>query len=206
MTTFYLIRHGEKAVDPKLLPGRAPGVKLSAIGAAQALRVAECFHDIPLQRIFSSPTERCRETAAPLARAKGLHVEVTPALDEMDLGEWTGKTIDELSSLTRFRLFQLFRSATRVPHGETLHEVQCRVVSAMFAWRETWPDSHIALVTHADPIRAAVAYFAGAPLDFWSRFEIAPASISEIALNSDNVKILRLNDTCDAETHQTAEP
>ena len=52
-----------------------------------------------------------------------------------------------------------------------------------------------AVVSHADVIKAAIAYFLGMPLDFLWRFEIDPASVSVIAFEGDTPRVLRLNDS-----------
>ncbi|HWH67867.1 MAG TPA: histidine phosphatase family protein, partial [Candidatus Sulfotelmatobacter sp.] len=96
MTIFYLIRHGENDWVGKAIAGRSPGVHLNAAGRQQAEQLAKQLAAHPIQQLFSSPLERARETAEPLARRLGLEVQIAPALTEMDFGQWTGKTLAEL--------------------------------------------------------------------------------------------------------------
>jgi probable phosphoglycerate mutase len=194
VTTFYLIRHAEKACDPDLLTGRAVGVALSEEGRRQAERIARRFAGVRLSRVLSSPLQRAQETAEPIARAAGLPVEISAALDEMNFGEWTGRRCAELAGNARWAQFNRFRSGTRIPGGETMLEVQARLVGEMLRLRDAVDGGAVALVSHGDPIRAAVVYFAGAILDAWERFEISPASVTTIVLGAEGVRITGLND------------
>src|SRR5262249_1456819 len=97
-TTFYLIRHGSNDFFAHTLVGRKPGVQLNEKGRGEAERLAAKLAGEKLQRIFSSPLERCLETAAPLAQRTGLKVETADALLEVDFGEWTGRTFVDLDA------------------------------------------------------------------------------------------------------------
>lgn len=196
MTTFYLIRHGEKACDPDLLTGRATGVALSEEGRRQAARLATRLAPAGLRCVLSSPLERAQETAEPIAQATGLPVEISAALDEMNFGEWTGRRCAELEGDRTWERFNRFRSGTRIPGGETMVEVQARFVGEMLRWRDAVGVGAVAMVSHGDPIRAALIYFAGGMLDAWERFEISPASITTIVLGKDGVRIAGVNDEC----------
>src|SRR5436190_15506787 len=80
MTRLYLIRHGENDfVLRGAIAGRQPGIHLNDTGHAQAERLAHELHREGIERIYSSPLERCRETAEPLARRIGVKIE--PAED-----------------------------------------------------------------------------------------------------------------------------
>src|SRR4051812_40591985 len=121
MTTFYLIRHAERIENQQLLVGRSPGISLTERGRRQAERLARHLANEPIRRIYSSPMERARETAAPLARVKGIEVDVCAAIHEIDAGEWTGKTFPELDATSpAWNQFNRFRSAIPIPGGESM--------------------------------------------------------------------------------------
>jgi probable phosphoglycerate mutase len=189
---FHLVRHGEKAVPTEILSGRQPGVHLSARGRAQAEWVAAQLNHAGVDRVVSSPRERARETAEPLARHLGLPIEESSAVDEMEIGAWTGKDPAELAGDPEFARFNRVRSLTRVPGGETMLEVQARFVGALLRWREE-PRSVVALFSHAEPIRAALLYFSGASLDHWWRWEIALGSITTLELTAESCRVLQVN-------------
>ena len=194
MTTVYLIRHAERDTVPDLLPGRAPGVHLSDEGRMQANRLAERMKHDPVHQIFSSPLERAVESAAPLARDRQLAVQLAPALNEIDFGAWTNRRVGELLGDHDWRHFNQFRSGSHLPGGERALDVQHRMVGELLRWREIYPEQAIACFSHAEPIRLALMYFLGMPVDFFDRIEIAPASISVLTLAEWGARILRLND------------
>lgn len=196
MTTFYLIRHAERAGDQETLVGRKAGFPLSAHGRDQAARLGRHLGQEPIAHVFSSPVERARETAEAVARALGLIVGILPGLHEIDAGTWSGKTFRELDAGdARWRRFNRLRSLTRIPGGEAMVDVQARFVGEMLRLHEQFPDEGIALVSHADPIKIALAAFLGAPLDFYDRLEIGLASFSVVSLDDGGPKVLRLNAT-----------
>jgi len=197
MTTLLLVRHA--LCDPvgTAITGRAAGVMLNAAGQEQAARLGVRLRALPIDAVYSSPLERARQTAAPLAAAHGVGVEVLDGVGEIDFGEWTGRTFVELDGGAAWRRFNSFRSGTRVPGGELIAEVQARAVAALDTLRERHPDAMVAVVSHGDVIRAALAYYLGTPLDLMQRLEIDPASVSTVVLDADGVRVVRLNDTGD---------
>ena len=205
MTTFYLIRHGEKDSDEALMVGRLPGVHLTAKGRRQAQAVARHLRGVHLDRIFSSPMERALETAGPLARAKRRKIEASPAFHEIDLGQWTGKTVRQLASVRSWRNFRRFPGGTAIPGGETLAEAQARVVSEMIRLREKYPAAAIAIATHEDPIRLAVCCFIGAPIEVYEHLTIRLGSLTVLCVDDQRVILDRM-DELPAETPRRLGP
>jgi probable phosphoglycerate mutase len=195
VTTFYLIRHGERLGDQTLLNGRLPGYSLTPAGRTAAERLAQHLAREPVQYLMSSPMERARETAEPLARVRGLQVEVSEAINEIDAGTWAGKTFPVLDvEDAAWRRYNHFRSGNPIPGGETAMAVQARFVGEMLRLRTRFPDAGVALVSHSDPIKLAIGFFLGVPVDFYNRIEIDLASVSVLTLDDWGARILRLND------------
>jgi probable phosphoglycerate mutase len=195
MTTFLLIRHAAHELLNRTLAGRMPGVHLSAAGQAQAVRLAERLAPLPITAVYSSPSDRARETAEPVARRLGLPVEIAAALDEHEFGAWTGRPFDELREQPGWRPFNTYRSGTRPPGGELHLEVQTRAVAWLTAQQATHPDAVLACISHGDVIKATLLYYLGASLDFVLRLDIGPASVSVLELREWGPKIHRMNDT-----------
>lgn len=194
MTTFYLIRHAERMGHARLLAGRMPGWSLTPSGRGHAERIARALAQEPVQHIFSSPLERARETAAPLARLRKTAVTTAAEIDEIDFGEWTGRTIDELAADPRWMQFNRVRSTAVAPGGESLAGVQQRFVGAMRAWAQVYPETGIALFSHADPIKTALAHHLGLPLDLFDRLEVGLGSISVVEADANGGRVIRLNE------------
>jgi broad specificity phosphatase PhoE len=193
MAIFYLIRHAANDYVGKALAGWMPGVHLNEEGREQARRLARTLANRGITGIWASPLERAQETAGPLAAETGLKVETCDALGEVRTGEWTNKTFAELEADPRWRAFNQFRCGSRVPGGELMVEVQARMVAEILRLQQEPPNSTLAIVSHADPIRAALVYFLGMPLDFYQRIEILPASFSIIKLEEWGPVVLGVN-------------
>lgn len=193
MTTFLLVRHGAHLLGGDLIAGRTPGVHLSPLGHEQASHMAGRVARLPIAAIYTSPADRTRETADHLARRLNLPVEILENLNELDFGEWTGRSIGELRSVERFGQWNGFRSGTRMPGGETMLEIQARLVGEMLRLREKHGESCIALVSHGDVIKAAVAWALGVPLDLLLRIEIGLASVTVVAVADHGPWVLCVN-------------
>ena len=180
--TFLLIRHGTNPQVGKGLTGWLPGVSLDENGRHQAECLARQLADLPIAAIYSSPLERTMETAAPLARRKGLEIIRDPAFGEINFGAWQGKDFTEIEPDPEWERFNTFRSVTRAPGGESMLETQARMVGRLFALSLEYSGETVAVFSHADAIKAAVSYLLGIPIDFHLRLEIRPASITTVVI------------------------
>jgi probable phosphoglycerate mutase len=124
--------------------------------------------------IYSSPLERAMETAEPLATVLGLEVIPRPGLIETDVGEWQGKTVKGLSRLKIWRKVLGAPSLMRFPGGESFSEAQYRICQEI-EWLRTQhdPKDLISCFSHADPLKLAIAYYLGMPLDMFQRLSIS---------------------------------
>jgi probable phosphoglycerate mutase len=189
-----LVRHGVTATTGKILPGRAAGLHLSDEGRLQAEATAKRIKPLPrLAAIYSSPLERARETAMPIARARKMPVRIDRGLLECDFGDWTGERLDRLSKRPEWDVVQRHPSAFRFPGGESFTELQARITGALARLVAQHPGRIVVAVSHADPIKAAVAHALGMPLDLFQRIVIGTASITAIAYGRTNATALTVN-------------
>jgi probable phosphomutase (TIGR03848 family) len=195
MPTILLIRHANNDYVKKgRLAGRLPGVHLSENGQKQAAEVAEKLAEIPIKAIYSSPLDRAMETAAPIADKHSLKIRARPGLTEVDIGDWQGKKIKGLSRLKIWKVVQGAPARMRFPGGETFFEAQYRICQELEALAVLHqPEDIIICVSHADPIKLAVAFYLGLPLDLFQRVIISPASISVLRLGENGNSLLTLN-------------
>lgn len=199
MTVVLLIRHGMTRVTGTRLTGWAPGFHLSAQGREEAERVAERLGALPIRAVYSSPLERCRETAEPLARRLRLAVRVRPAVGEVRFGDWTGRTLAQLRRTKLWRNVQLVPSNVRFPGGESFLEVQERSVREVLRIAEAHRDTVVAVVSHADVIKLLLAHFAGIHQDAFQRLVVDPCSVSVVAIHDGMPRVVKVNDTGDLE-------
>jgi probable phosphoglycerate mutase len=193
-TVVLLVRHGVTATTGKILPGRAAGLHLSDEGRLQAEGAAKRIKLLPrVAAIYSSPLERARETAIPIARARRMPVRIDRGLLECDFGEWTGEKLRRLSKRPEWDVVQRHPSAFRFPGGESFTELQTRITNALARLVAQHPGRVVVAVSHADPIKAAVAHALGMPLDLFQRIVIGTASITAIAYGRTNASALTVN-------------
>jgi len=193
MTRFLLIRHAATELLDRRIAGRMTGIHLSSVGRAQAERLARQLATRDIGTIYSSPQARARETAMALRDNIEARIRIADELDEIDYGDWTGRTFEELSGITEWRAFNAVRSCARIPNGEFMPDVQARAIGLMERLCKRHWGLTVTLVSHADVIRSALAHCLGMSLDFSLRLEISPASISTVAMDLYGPRVLCIN-------------
>lgn len=202
-----LIRHGQNDwVSKNRLAGWTPGVHLNDVGRRQAEQLAERLSALPLKAIYSSPLERCTETAEALALTHNLNIVVVDQVGEVRYGKWEGKKIKKLSKKKTWHAVQHFPGRFRFPEGESLFEVQQRAVAAVESLSRQHKDEMFAIVSHADVIKLVLAHYLGLHIDLFQRLAISTASVSILALpENGSVRVLRINDHGPIEAPSTPE-
>jgi probable phosphoglycerate mutase len=195
-TTVFLVRHGKTPTTGAVLPGRAKGLHLSEDGRLQAQQAADRLAALgpeTFAAVYASPMERTRQTASPIARALGRRVRVRAGLIEAEFGDWTGRKLSELSKLPEWTTVQRYPSGFRFPGGESFAEMQLRITGALHRIVADHPGQRVVAVSHADPIKAAVADALGTHLDQFQRIVVGPCSISVILFAHDGPRVLAVN-------------
>lgn len=197
-TLVLFVRHGRTPTTGDVLPGRARGLRLSEQGREQAEQVARRLATVrKVAAVYASPLERTRETAKPIARMLDLPVRVERGLLECDFGAWTGRQLKELRRLPEWRVVQRHPSGFRFPGGESFLEMQTRMVATVQRLVAAHPGEAIVAVSHADPIKAAVAHAVGAHLDLFQRVVISPCSVTAVWYGVSGPTVLTINSTGD---------
>jgi probable phosphoglycerate mutase len=195
-TLIIMVRHGKTPSTGKLLPGRAKGLHLSDTGKQEALVVAERLSKIKkVAAIYASPLERARETAAPIAKALKQKVIINKGLLECDFGDWTGEELAKLMKLPEWSNVQRAPSTFRFPKGESFTEMQTRMVSTLDDLRKKHNGGVVICVSHADPIKAAVAHAMGTHIDLFQRIVISTCSVTAVSYSSFGPVVLTVNST-----------
>ena len=190
-----LIRHAAHDHLGRSLSGRSPAIGLGAAGRDQAFRLAKRLANEGIDRIACSPLDRTRETAEAIAAACGIAaVEVVEPLIEIDMGAWTGREIDSLEGDPAWIAWNTRRATVRIPGGETMAEAGARIVGFLDGLAVEADRQTVAVVTHADMIRASVAHVLGLPLDNLLRFDVDPASVTRIVWGDWGARLTSLNE------------
>jgi probable phosphoglycerate mutase len=199
-----LIRHGETAHNAGRIALGRQDVPLNERGLAGANAIARAYgngaHDI--SAIYSSPLQRTRSTAAPLAEALGLDVQVEDGLIEMDIGELEELSFPEVRERYPAFIQQWMSDAcgdARMPGGETLAEVQERAWRAIESIRDRHADQTVAVVTHNFVILTTLCRILHIPLSGFRHVRQDTAAVSLLELTPDRNATIRLNDACHLE-------
>jgi broad specificity phosphatase PhoE len=194
MTTIHLVRHAVHPLVNRVLVGRTGGIQLGKEGREQAEALAQRLVGDEIGAVQSSPQQRALETAALIAAPLGLVVDIVPELDEVDFGQWAGCSFEQLNRDRRWAAWNSERGTARPPGGETMLELQKRILGHLDRLEAERPKEKLVLVSHAEVIRAALLHFLGIALDSFARVEIAPASISTLLLNGSGAQVIGCND------------
>jgi ribonuclease H / adenosylcobalamin/alpha-ribazole phosphatase len=195
MIRILLIRHAATDAMSKRLCGRTRGIPLSSEGRAQAAALAEGLRGRTLAAIYSSPLERAFETARIVGDSRGMVPRIEERINELDFGDWTGKSFAELEQHELWSVYNRVRSTTTPPGGEPPVEALARIRVFVDELRSHCDRAEIAVVTHSDMIRLLLTSFLGMPLDHLLRFEIAPASVTEVSIGTGYPILHSLNRT-----------
>jgi probable phosphoglycerate mutase len=192
--TILLIRHASHIEFGRILSGRRRDVSLSREGLEQAEIVGDLLGVEPLTAVYSSPRERAYYTARDIAEPHSLKVDIADGFDELDFGEWSGVSFDNLEGDPLWCAWNETRSSARPPGGESMAEAVARAVTALAAIARQHPEESVAIVTHCDIIRGVIAHYLGLPLDNLLRFDIDPASVSRLAIGDWGARIISVNE------------
>jgi len=188
-TTIILVRHSHHDLLGRVLVGREPNVSLSAAGIRQAQRLAAVLVRRGVADVKSSPQLRARQTAEPIAAMLGKPVEIMPEFDEADFGAWSGRAFEQLQNDCHWQRWNSDRETCRPPGGETMRELQSRVLAGLSRLAKAHPGQCIAVVTHAEPARAAVLHYRGISLGEFARVEIDPGSCTTLKFDGERGEI-----------------
>lgn len=184
MTTFVLLRHAQStANEDGILAGRLPGIELSQSGKRQSLAIPRVLSEMSLDRIFSSPLERCLETIRPSSQTMRKRVHLLPGLIEMDYGQWSGEKLKDLRKQKGWKEVQSKPSRFVFPKGESFSHAATRVERELARLSRRFPSEKILIVTHGDIIKIATQLTLGMKFDDFQRIIIDPCSVTVLDWN-----------------------
>jgi broad specificity phosphatase PhoE len=187
----HLVRHASHSLLGRVLCGRSTDIGLDAAGHLQAEALARHFatSDVPhIALLQCSPRRRARETAEPIAASLGIALQIEPAIDEHDAGAWSGRSFEDLETDPRWRAWNTARGSNSPPGGESMGSLQLRIISHLETLAAENPLGAVVMVSHAEPVRAALMHYRGIPLDDFQRVEVAPAGIATLDISPTGVR------------------
>jgi broad specificity phosphatase PhoE len=196
VTTILLARHGESDWNRS---GRWQGFAdrpLTGLGRKQASELAERLANTELDAVYSSDLRRARETAEIVARTKGLAVEVTADLREVDVGSWSGLTRAQAEARFPDHYARWLRGSEGWDDGESYEQMSARVVRAVRRIARDREGQRVLVVAHGGSIRAIHASALGLDIHTYRRIQrVEPnATLSAVCVDEG-----RLTELCRTE-------
>ena len=173
-----LVRHAVTAETGRRLSGRNPGIPLSIAGVAAANEISANLATLEIDTVYTSPIQRCRETAAILARPHGSKPRVRQGLVEVEYGKWSGRTLRSLYRLRAWKSLMEDPIGFRFPEGETLDEVRRRSTRLVTQLAEKHQEKAVLAVSHGDVIRSIVAHSLSGSTELIHRLHVGPLGIT----------------------------
>jgi broad specificity phosphatase PhoE len=189
-----LVRHAACPQMNRVLLGRGVDGPLDERGEGQARFVAKRLLTLPQLIVESSPRRRARHTAGIIAAARDTTVRIVPQMDEIDFGSWSGQTFEALAADPQWRRWNKYRGVSRTPAGDSIRDVQERVLAHFRKLEQLVDEETIVIVTHAEVIRSAVLLALQAPIDDYYRFEIGPASLTRLTVEGSQLRLDSVNE------------
>lgn len=173
MTTLYLIRHGQTQWN---LEGKYTGqsdIPLTDVGRDQARAAAEQAKSLPPSAIYASDLIRAVETAELFAAGCNFtgDIQLDPRLREINQGVWEGMHFNDIKTnfAQEFAAREANPLAVSAPEGETVGEVQARVVASLKEICSHHPHATVAIVAHGLTLAIIRAWLTNHPIqDVWS--------------------------------------
>lgn len=215
MLRLLLVRHGQSIWnDEKRIQGQQD-IPLSDEGRKQAIALGKRLKGLQIQACFSSPLKRATETAELILKVSGNSVSVVtmPELMERNFGDWEGKPIDDLQSLSPHE-FSQWLTAYQIPappKGESINELVKRVEQGLNQIFAEVKEGDVLVIGHSGSIKAAICILFQLPMSSFVRLRIDNASLTVLEVLDGRTRLVQFNDTCHLqeemqETHLPLEP
>jgi len=194
MIHFILIRHGETAwTKAKRYQGQA-NTNLTKLGKKQVKRLVKPVSDYQPEIVFSSSLDRCKESASIICQNIDVPIKIDRRLNELNFGEWEGKTADELIESKNVKYLQWIKGNMVTPKGgESIPAFKKRIRSFINDCRKKYDDRKIVIVTHGGAIRMFLLECMRLSYDDIFKFRIDPGTMTVIGMYRYSTQLVALN-------------
>ncbi|GBF37271.1 histidine phosphatase superfamily [Leptospira johnsonii] len=129
-------------------------------------------------KVYISPSKQCRETFDALRFPKEIQPEFREELQELDFGEWEGRSFSELAeaNLESLKKFADFSPSFQLPKGESLNDFQTRAEVFKDHILST-SDHSVFILSHGGILSLLLCSFLSLPYSFYTKFKIAPSTL-----------------------------
>jgi probable phosphoglycerate mutase len=183
-----LMRHGQADNNVnRILVGRHIESHLTEYGKHQVLDTAKYLGEISIDKVLVSPVVRTIETAEIVCEYLGLDYQIDDRLYEIELGRLVGMNYEEIISRygNLFLEFYTENEAALTPYGvESFASIKQRIKNILDEMAETYSDRNVLMISHLDPIKAAIAIILDLKPESLYKWQIRNASLT--ILKNDN--------------------
>lgn len=161
-------------------------------------RLRDRLHPVDFDAAYSSPLGRARNTANILLENKDTSLSLEEGLKEISFGQWEGKTVEEVQKQYPKKCAMFWNNPTQYQpvSGESIYDVQERVLASLDTILEKHPHSTVLIVSHGCALKLILAHFEGRSLaKLWDPPKLQPASLSKVKVNDHRAKVLLYADT-----------
>lgn len=201
MATFYLVRHGiTQWVEDHILHG-ITDIPLNETGIRQAEETAKALKGNGAERLYSSPLQRCMQSAVIIGKALNLDPIPTEGLTEMDFGWLEGRPFRDHSSQDYGKVVQFldhqFHWIVRTISGEPIRKFRMRVLEDWNAIIEDNKEGKAIVVGHSAVFNTILIHHFGENFpDGKQYYAMNPGCINEIRIRKQGeAALVRFNDT-----------
>ncbi len=196
-TRLFLLRHGEVETRYHRIFGGRIDMELSPRGHEQAKTLAGYLQGTHFNAIYASPMKRAQQTLAPLAAQHAKPAITLPDLREVDFGDWTGLSWQQVQERFGVSAFDWLAKleAGEVPGAESGAQYRARIEPCLKQILRDCPGQTVAVVCHGGVIRMLLALLLELPLPKLAHFDIEYASVTVVEQRPRRSEVELLNFT-----------
>lgn len=197
VTTLYLIRHAEVEARYQGVFGGRIDMDLSPLGHEQAVTLAGYLKRKKFDAIYASPMKRVHQTLSPYLTNGAPKPVVMPKLHEVDFGDWTGLTFEQVEQRfgSRASTWLDKLAAGGIPNAEPAAAYRARIEPCVREILQGHAGQRVAVFCHGGVIRQILAILLDLPLPKTAGFEIDYTSVTEVEVHPHRAEVQLLNFT-----------
>lgn len=193
MLEIILVRHGQTDWNRDRRVMGARPIPLNTQGKREITQMAQLLSDVEFEIIYTSPLMRAFQTSRILSRGRSVKVEKVPEIQEIDYGEWVGRTFEDISKEKMFKTYYASPKEAQAPGGEKMTEVIKRGVSFIETLKKKHKDGRVVVVSHADVIKSILIHYMDLDLNDLHKFRVDNGSVSLLFFDGESTRVLSIN-------------
>lgn len=197
MIKLILVRHGTTICNEGGALSGLTDSKLSDKGKLQAIKIAQYLKDKNIDKIYTTPFSRTKETVKELAEIKNIQIEETSQLNEINFGDFEGLPFNAIKEKWPEEVEKMINKGFeyKYPNGESLVDTFTRVKSEVKKIISENDNSTVLICSHGGTIRNIISYLLCDDYKHHWNFRIDNGSITEIEVENNFAVINKLNHT-----------